>query len=245
MSEPVSRRVMIRRSAAAAASSILGRTMHARENLVPAVTLVDHLLLGSADLDRGVEWVQRLTGVTAIVGGTHPGRGTRNALLSLGGGQYFEIIAPDPAQPAAGLPKDLRALTTPKLIGWAARATDIDALARNIRARGLQVFGPRDGSRARPDGKLLEWKTLGANSSLGGGEVDPIPFFIEWLPAAVHPSQDSPQGCTLTSLEFAHPDAGTLKETLAKLGIDATVNASKSARLTAVLDTPKGRTLIG
>ncbi len=245
MSDAVSRRVMIARCAAAAGSSILGRTMHAQETLVPAATLLDHLLLGSADLDRGVEWVLRLTGVTAIVGGSHPGRGTRNALLSLGGRQYLEIIAPDPAQPAAGLPTDLRALATPRLIGWAARATDIDALASSIRARGLQVFGPRDGSRARPDGTILEWKTLGANSSLAGGEVDPIPFFIEWSPGTVHPSQDSPQGCTLTSLEFAHPDAGGLKKTLAQLGIDAAVSPSKSARLAAVLDTPKGRAVIG
>lgn len=219
--------------------------MHAQETLAPAVTLVDHLILGSAGLDRGVEWVQRLTGVAAIVGGSHPGRGTRNALLSLGGRQYLEILAPDPAQPAAGLPTDLRALTTPKLIGWAARATDIDALASSIRARGVRVFGPRDGSRAKPDGKFLEWKTLGVNSSLASDEVDPIPFFIEWSPGTLHPSQDSPQGCTLTALEFAHPDAGTLKKTLAHLGIDATPSPSTSARLTAVLDTPKGRTVIG
>jgi hypothetical protein len=230
--------------AAAAVSSMLGRTMRAQAKPATAGTMMDHLLLGAADLDRGIEWVETLTSVRAAIGGSHPGRGTRNALLSLGRRQYLEIIAPDPAQPPESLSMNVRGLPAPRLIGWAAGTADIDGLAREIRSNGLTVFGPRDGSRARPDGRVLEWRTLGVSTTLGGGDVDPIPFFIQWTPGPVHPSQDSPKGCDLSAFEFGHADPDALMKTLRQLGIEATVSHSPAVRLTAVLKTPKGRVVI-
>src|SRR5437870_2630028 len=147
----LTRREMLRWCGSAVASYLLGGTMSAGENRVSARAAVDHLLLGVADLDRGIRWIERVTGVKAVMGGSHPGAGTRNALIALGGRQYLEIIAPDPAQTTYNFHIDVRTLSQPRLITWAAMTTDISAMAKNAREAGYQVFGPREGSRSRPD----------------------------------------------------------------------------------------------
>ena len=234
------RRDWLRLCAAAGASAMFVSHSRAAEGLVPAVSAVDHLLLGVSDLDRGIAWVEKRTGVKAVVGGTHPGVGTRNALLSLGERRYLEIIAPDPTQTAFNFRIDVRRLSEPKLVTWAAGTKDVEAVAQRARAAGFNVFGPQPGSRKRPDGKVLSWKTLGVKSDLAADDVDPIPFFIEWTPASRHPSEDSPKGCELVALEIAHPKPADVDAVLTKLGIEAKAKARDRALLVATLRTPKG-----
>ena len=226
--------------AGAGASGIFATPRGAAEGQQPAVSAVDHLLLGVADLDHGIGWVENTTGVKAVIGGTHPGMGTRNALLPLGGRRYLEIIAPDPAQTAFNFRIDVRKLSQPRLITWAAGTRDIDALAKKASGVGYKTFGPQAGSRARPDGKVLRWKTFGVMNELGGAGVEPIPFFIEWEADSPHPSQDSPKGCELLALEIEHPKPADVQVTLARLGIKGNVNEGDRARLSATLRTPKG-----
>ena len=225
-------------------ASIEVRSMAIPQRLIPATNAVDHLLLGTSDLDQGTAWVEKTTAVKAVAGGSHPGVGTRNALLSLGGKQYLEIIAPDPAQTAYNFQIEIRKLATPRLITWAAVATDIQAVAKRAREAGHQIFGPRDGARARPDGKVLKWKTMGVMNTLGVQGVEPIPFFIEWSADSLHPSQDSPQGCRLLSIELAHPDPSAVRQLLEKLGIAIEVKPANEARLRATVDTPKGKVVL-
>jgi hypothetical protein len=58
---------------------------------VLAPVMLDHILLGCSDLDRGMAFVEKHTGIPAAFGGVHPGRGTRNALLSLGEPTHMEL----------------------------------------------------------------------------------------------------------------------------------------------------------
>ena len=67
-----------------------------------------------------------------------------------------------------------------------------------------------------------------------------MPFFIEWDPASVHPSEDSPPAGELLSLEFHHPDPGALRNTFERIGIDATVCEAEATRLVAAIRTPSG-----
>jgi Glyoxalase-like domain len=237
----LTRRELLRMCGSAGVSCLFGEAMRAGEHLVPVGAAVDHLLLGAADLDGGIAWAERMTGVKAAMGGSHPGAGTRNALISLGGRQYLEIIAPDPVQPSYNFHIDVRTLSEPRLITWAAVTTDVNAIAKEAREAGHQIFGPRDGSRARPDGKVLKWKTVGVVNKFGLGGVEPIPFFIEWAADSLHPSQDSPKGCALQSFEIEHPNPGDVIELLKRLGVEAKVKQAKEVSLAATLKTPKGK----
>jgi hypothetical protein len=204
---------------------------------VPAKDAVDHLLLGAADRETGIRWIEERTGVKAVIGGSHPGMGTCNALLSLGGRQYLEIIAPDPDQAQSTARSQLlRTLSTPRLISWAAATGDVETTAKRCRAAGLDVVGPNPGSRQRPDGQMLRWVTLNVQSDL----ESVIPFFIQWERTATHPATDSPPGCRLQTLTFAHPQPARVRETLARMGVDATVTSGPEAALLASVQTPKG-----
>src|SRR5690606_1023599 len=114
------------------------RTGEAVAQPVPAS--VDHILLAVHDLPAGLDEFERLTGVRAQIGGAHPGRGTRNALASLGGATYLEILAPNPADSAGPeMSEQLAQFTTLTPYGWAVRSEDLDALADSLRARTISV----------------------------------------------------------------------------------------------------------
>jgi Glyoxalase-like domain len=108
----------------------------------------------------------------------------------------------------------------------------------------LKLLGPRDGSRLRPDGKTLKWKTLGMLSNLGAGVVDPIPFLIEWAADSIHPSQDSPSGCRLQRFRIEHPNPEQVVNVLKPLGIDVEVGRAPTIGLSATLATPKGEVVL-
>src|SRR5262245_35747472 len=205
---------------------------------------VDHLLLGARDLDEGIVWLERKTGVRAAIGGVHPGRGTRNALASLGRGQYLEVIAPDPAQTAFEFHIDIGLLAEPRLVTWAASADDVDSVAAAARTAGLAVAGPRDGSRRTPEGSTLRWRSVAVDAGLRSGSVEPVPFFIEWTAGARHPSLDAPAGLRLIGVAIRHRHPDRLRSALEACGIEAAVAAGEEAALSAELDTPKGRVVL-
>jgi hypothetical protein len=225
--------------AIAAAAAVAPRTLWAAAEKVP--TMLDHLLLGCSDLNQGIAFVEEHTGVRAAIGGVHPGRGTRNALLSLGPLHYLEIIAPDPAQTdvpkvRAELPAMLAKLAAPRLVDWAVHTSDIVGVAERWKKAGVAFQGPTPGSRARPDGKMLHWQTLNLADD-GGGLV---PFVIQWGAETVHPSVDAPQGCTLESFAVVSPNSAALAAEFRTLGIDAEVASGKLGDLRARIVGPRG-----
>jgi hypothetical protein len=190
---------------------------------VEVPTVLDHVLLGCSDLDRGIDFVAQHTGVRAAFGGVHPGRGTRNALLSLGERHYLEIIAPDPKQSTVPDHYGLQKLSEPRLVGWAAHPGDLNQFATRLRVASLAFDGPNPGSRKRPDGRLLQWKTLNLKEDREGL----LPFFIEWSADTVHPSADAPSGCKIFGFGLVAPDNSALENLcdLLELGVSVTHGA--------------------
>src|SRR5262245_42814827 len=117
---------------------------------------VDHLVWAAGDLETATDQLEAITSVRAAPGGSHPGRGTRNALLSLGPGCYLEILAPDPAQaipPALLLPSG--PIARPFLLTFAIACSDIEATADAIAATGYLRPAIQAMSRKTRDGGEL------------------------------------------------------------------------------------------
>jgi hypothetical protein len=226
----ISRRLLL---AGGAAALMMSRISWAGN---PFPDSLDHVLLGCNDLQRGIDFVEQQTGVRAVFGGVHPGRGTQNALLSLGRLHYLEIIAPDPNQPEVKQFAMIKDFRTPRLVTWAAHPGDLHAIAKKLKAKGIAFEGPRDGSRARPDGRMLKWKSLSVDDR--GGLV---PFFIQWSPDSPHPSSDAPAGCRLERFYATDPKPDELQGIYRSIGIEIKVERGDKAQLHAVIVGPKGK----
>lgn len=200
---------------------------------------LDHILLGCSDLKRGIAFVEEHTGIPAAFGGVHPGRGTQNALISLGERstrepnprRYLEIIAPDPKQSGVQQYSVISKIKEPRLIGWAAHLDDLDQFASRLHEKGIEFEGPQPGSRQRPDGKVLHWKALRLKDDHAGL----LPFFIEWSADTTHPSVDAPRGCHLESFELLTADADALAKTADQLGLGAAISNAAESQIRAVI----------
>jgi hypothetical protein len=203
---------------------------------------VDHLVYGCPDLERGCDEAERLLGVRPAPGGRHPAFGTHNALVSLGRGVYLEIIAPDPdvPPPASPRPFGLDGVDGPRLIAWAARVSDIDAVATAARSRGYEPGQVFSASRDLPGGGTLQWK-LAVNPGVAAGGV--VPFLIEWVMKG-HPSATSPQGCMLVDLEAEHPHPAGIQPMLSALGVDLQVSEAGRPALLATIECPRGTVVL-
>lgn len=188
---------------------------------------LDHIMLGVPNLDEGIASFTAATGVVPMRGGKHPGRGTENALVSLGNGSYLEIIAPQ-----QGAAVDwLRALKKPTVVGWAIHVKDAARARALLQHRGIAVTELQRGSRHTPAGETLTWTTFGIESS----KSDAMPFVIEWSAATRHPSTTSPAGCTLETFEVGDRDAAAIARVLDALKVNVTARVAEKTNMIATL----------
>lgn len=201
--------------------------------------MIDHFVVAGTSLSDLVDWFTRTTGVTPSPGGSHPGVGTRNALASLGGATYLELIAPDPEQGEPerarpfgidGLEPGERRLTT-----FAVAVDDIEGAVARLAAIPADLGSPVAMSRTRPDGVLLAWKLTHSRYPEGGGAV---PFLIEWGDTP-HPAATAAPGCTVEQITVRHPDPDWLARVFEAIGGNVPIESGEPG-LRLTLATPNG-----
>ena len=147
---------------------------------------------------------------------THPGSGTRNALLSLGAGHYLEIIAPDPAQ--ANTPDDcgLRELSSPRIIQWAIHTENIAAAKSMVEAAGSRPLA------RNPVCGSVRMASCFAGKRWGSSRP-PLSFRFSsnGRAGSPHPSSDSPRLGTAKSLRFETPQPDDLRRILHAAAVQA------------------------
>lgn len=198
----------------------------------------DHLALAAPDLTAAVRRFAERTGVEPARGGSHIGLGTANFLVDLGGGGYLEIIGPDPEQPAPVTPRPfgIDELTEPRLVTWAVRTDDIDALVVQARDGGYDPGEPRVMSRRTPDGDLLEWRLTATRFDYADGLV---PFLIDWG-SSPHPTTRPLPRITLREFRAVHPDPASVRPALAAMRVDLRIDIGAPAALHALVDGATG-----
>lgn len=197
---------------------------------------LDHILWAVPDLDAGIAQFEDLTGIRAMIGGTHPGFGTRNALASFGD-TYIEIISPDPAQNLDGtLGAEFAALSAPWLYSAAFSTDDLTAARATAARTGLTAGDIVEMSRTRPDGVKLDWAIMKLTQPELGAR---FPFLIDWK-GSPHPSGTAPRGLELLSFNAVSPRSDALADAFAAMGMDMTIDPSGKPGFVARLSTPKG-----
>ncbi|WP_328751341.1 VOC family protein [Streptomyces sp. NBC_00285] len=209
-------------------------------NAIPA--RLDHLVLATPLLAETVADFTRRTGVPPAPGGVHVGLGTRNHLVSLGGGAYLEIIGPDPEQPEPTGPRpfDVDTLTTARTVTWAISPPDLDAAVATARTRGYDPGAPRPMSRRRPDGTLLKWRLTDGDNQHPSGLV---PFLIDWG-ASPHPTASDLPTTPLLSLRATAPFPAEIRPLLAALDTGLLLTDGPVG-LSFTVDTPRGPVTFG
>ncbi len=146
-------------------------------------TRIDHVMIAVPDLEQGIAQYRKL-GFNIHAGGTHPGKGTHNAIAFFHD-DYLELLAirdaaeqraaaVRPGSPHAELDSFVAAGGGIRYV--IVQSNDLAADVAAMRARGVEVSEVMDAGRRTPAGRDLKWRAAVL------GPKNPLPiFFIQHL----------------------------------------------------------------
>ncbi len=165
---------------------------------------LDHLsyVAGREGLGACVQRIGARLGAGFTDGGIHPSFGTRNFVLPLAAGTYFEVVATldHPAVDHApfGRAVAARSATGGGWLAWAVRVDDIATYEGRLDRPSAA------GHRRRPDGFDLRWRQIGINEVTDDPQ---LPFFIQWESDEQHHPAAGGSSIGLRRLEIAGDEA--------------------------------------
>lgn len=169
-----SSRVRICLSVGAFALLLISTTGRAQE-AKSVVLELDHVSVCGSNLDT-LRQAFTDVGLTPDVGGAHGNGVTQMAMIGFDDGTYIELIAPINAGATSGSEwaKFMAEEAVP--CAWAVGTNVLLQEVDRLKKAGIPVQNPAPGSRKRPDGMSVEWKTADVGSGTPGST---LPFVIE------------------------------------------------------------------
>jgi Glyoxalase-like domain len=203
---------------------------------------LDHAIYAVRDFELAARRFRDDFGLAAVPGGRHQGWGTANWIVPLGP-SYIELIGVHDEEAAARSWLGSHVLSVlregERWIGWVVRPDLFDEAAERA---GLQ---PSEGSRVRPDGQEIRWRSAGVEEAM----QDPLlPFFIEWLvPEELHPgrmpAEHRVQPNGISSVEV-QGDEDVLRSWLGDEDVPVRVIPGSPALLTVAVATDAGEIVL-
>jgi hypothetical protein len=121
----------------------------------------DHFVLLVNDLSRAIETFRALDFET-LPGGEHPDSGTHNGLVPLADGTYLELLGiKDSALAEKSRWRDgVRRLRVREGFGaYILASDDLGHDTEQLRSNRFNISDPKPGSRLRPDGQTVAWRS--------------------------------------------------------------------------------------
>lgn len=199
---------------------------------------IDHLVYCVPNLKKGIAEIEKRFGTKLSPGGKHLTQGTKNVLLNLGNGCYFELLAIDSDNSEIVSPRwmGIDLIQKPQLTRWALKSEDFEKDLSILQKANPLLAKAYIGSRKTADGSFLNWKMSLPQPQ---PEIEILPFLLDWQDS-VHPTESMPQNCKLVELSATHPDPSSFKKTFELLDFDLKITASAIISLSAKIETPKG-----
>ena len=192
-----------------------------------ALSTIDHIVIGAANLEKATEKVESLLQTKFLTSGKHSLMATHNRLARLQNSAYMEIIATDPS---ATFPKSCtrekrwfsldssktkrRLSLAPQPLCWVVAVNNIEQTASNC--------GYEPGRVAEMSRDDFRWKlTVPDSGELSENGV--LPVLIEW-PKGKNPADVMPESnLVLKQITLFHPSPNFIEHILSAMGISGPI----------------------